>query len=81
MFGSGIYLSTDLGTSLGYSKTGLTWDRSSFGRHMSCVVLSEGIVFPTLMQEPHKINNKKSFSCSSAVIDHAEVKLHTDGKG
>ena len=55
MFGSGIYLSTDLGMSLGYSKTGLTWDRSSLGRQMSCVVLAE-------------------------VIDHADVKLHTDGR-
>jgi len=53
LFGSGIYLSTDLGMSLGYSKTGLTWDRSSLGRQMSCVVLAE-------------------------VIDHADVKLHTD---
>jgi len=53
LFGSGIYLSTDLGMSLGYSKTGLTWDKSSFGNQMSCVVLSE-------------------------VLDHADVKLHTD---
>ena len=35
----------------------------------------------TLMQEPHKSKNKNSFSSSSAVIDHADVKLHTDGKG
>ena len=41
--------------SLGYSKTGLTWDKSSFGKQMSCVVLSE-------------------------VLDHADVKLHTDGE-
>ena len=55
MFGSGIYLSTDLGMSLGYSKTGLTWEKSYFGKQMSCVVLSE-------------------------VLDHADVKLHTDGE-
>ena len=41
--------------SLGYSKTGLTWEKSSFGNQMSCVVLSE-------------------------VLDHADVKLHTDGE-
>ena len=41
--------------SLGYSKTGMAWDKSSLGRQMSCVVLAE-------------------------VIDHADVKLHTDGE-
>lgn len=55
LFGSGIYLSTELNMSLSYSKIGQTWDKSRVGSQMSCVVLSE-------------------------VIDHPDVKLHTDGK-
>ncbi|KAF4526789.1 hypothetical protein B566_EDAN015585 [Ephemera danica] len=46
LFGSGIYLSSELGVSLPYSLTGCGWSLSGLGSQLSCVALCEAINHP-----------------------------------
>ena len=48
LFGSGTYLSHELGMSLLYSPAGLTWEHSAFGPSLSCLALAEIINHPSV---------------------------------
>jgi poly[ADP-ribose] polymerase 16 len=53
LFGSGIYLSSELGVSLPYSLNGCSWPLSKLGDQMSCVALCEAIDHPDVKcQQP-----------------------------
>ncbi|CAH0405399.1 unnamed protein product [Chilo suppressalis] len=56
LMGNGVYLSTDLNTSLPYSHGGFGWGASCIGGHLSCIAMCE------VIDAPEGINYQKPIS-------------------
>ncbi|XP_065335508.1 protein mono-ADP-ribosyltransferase PARP16 [Cloeon dipterum] len=70
LFGAGIYLSSELGVSLHYSKTGITWTGSVLGNKVSCVALCKVLNHPDVKCQqggsPEEVRSRSTSSDSLA---------------
>jgi len=73
VYGPGIYMAADSGTSIGYAAGYSTWENSQFGKSLKCVALCEVIDFGSESECLGQVHRPKCKHCTSAPYFRIEM--------